>query len=109
MSLMQQVIAIIAKRGPSTVDDLAPEFPDNTRKQVQQALHNASFYRLLDVTRGQGLGGGKGSKPSTFSIGAGPVRPRVRVRNGKVRVHVPKVQAPSIGRVSSVWELGSRA
>jgi hypothetical protein len=46
-SLLRQVTAMIAERGPSTLDDIAPLFPDIERKTVQKAIGNARAMGLL--------------------------------------------------------------
>ena len=47
MSLVRQVAQAIAKRGPSTVDEIAPLFPDATRRAIQKALQNGKTLSLL--------------------------------------------------------------
>jgi hypothetical protein len=111
MSLTKTVVALIEENGPSTPDDLMAELPECTRRQVMQALHNARFQGLLDVSRGKGLGVAKGSSPGVYSIGTGPLRVRAKRKDGsrviEIRPREPVVK--SRPRVSSVWQLGCLA
>lgn len=47
MSMVRKVAAIIAQRGPSTLDDIAPLFPEIQRATVQKALGNCKTLGLL--------------------------------------------------------------
>lgn len=46
-SLLRQVTALIAERGPSTLDDISPLLPEVSRKAVQKAIGNARAMGLL--------------------------------------------------------------
>lgn len=48
-SLMVQVAEAVKRRGTATIDDIQPEFPHASRKQLHAALWNAMDARLLRV------------------------------------------------------------
>ncbi len=75
MSLMEEVIAEVEDMGRATLDELTRCFPDIEPKRVKSALHQASFkkrIKVVEVGGRKGVGGGKGSLPSTY----GPITER---------------------------------
>lgn len=54
-SLVSRIAEAVRRRGQATLSDVAPDFPEYTRKQVHDALSNARDRRLLKtVSRGSG-------------------------------------------------------
>lgn len=75
MSLMEEVIAEVEDMGRATVDDLIQAFPGVERAKLKNALNWASFKKRIKIVQAgarKGIGGGKGSFPSTY----GPITER---------------------------------
>ena len=93
--LTDLVLGLIEDEPGRNVDELMPELPEYTREQVKQALQNLSHTKRARCERQGVKGKHKGAKPGRYW----PVEvPLVR-----------REQAPSPGRVSSVWDLGAVA
>ena len=104
-SLLRQVTALIAERGPSTLDDIAPLFPDMERKTVQKAIGNA---------RAMGLLHSEPAPPGTFGYSLATYVATEKANDATIR-KLPTFtedRAPSRGgqfwqrKVSSVFDLG---
>ena len=100
MHLTQIIVGMVMERGRATIDDVMPQLAkDYSRRQVLMAFHNAKESGFLHIAeRGRGLGGGRGTAPSTYEA----VRePNTRAKRSKSR---PKDARPA----NSAWELGSQ-
>ena len=107
--LIRQVAAIIAERGPSTLDDIAPLFPSLPRKTVQKAMSNARSLSLLDTGVVDLIVGSMGGTMATYvatELSLEPQPPRNGYMSQK-RPYKPVNDAPVRVRVSSVFQLGA--
>lgn len=82
-SLVNRVSEAVIQRGAATLEDIAPDFPGTTKKQLHAALANASDRRRIQVKeRGHAKG-----KLTVWEAGPG-VRPG---REPKPRIRVASV------------------
>ena len=101
-SMVRQVTEIIAQRGPSTLDDIAPLLPDVPREKGSSALQNARNYGMLYIyAYGERPFGQRGGKsPATYAA----------VTEGKKPPPVnddPMAPRGFIPNVNSVWGLAA--
>ena len=90
-SLVNRVVEAVLRRGTATLDDLTPEFPGVSRKQLHAALSNARDRKRLQIkTLGRRYG-----PPSVWE--PWPEQPEP-----------PKQQAKPVEPVPSVFHLGRR-
>lgn len=82
MSVIGEIIAVIEKRGPSTLDDIAPLFPDLPRVTVQKALANAKARGFLEIRSRRTWLGRRGQAPCIYAV-------------------------PGSRRIASVWDLAA--
>lgn len=83
MSLVREIAQAIAKRGPSTTNDVARLFPDLPRKTVQKALGNAKTMGLVVSDPEPKSGGGQ---PTAVYVATARATDAPPPRNG----YVPK-------------------
>jgi hypothetical protein len=95
VNLTEIVVAMVQEAGKATVDDLMPDLPGYTRRQVQACLRNSAYNNLLVcLSRGEHKGGGtsfRGRLPGVFAPVPEP----------------SNVECPR--PANSVWEWGTRA
>lgn len=99
LPLCRHVAAIVAERGPSTLDDIAPMFPDIERRTIQKALSNAKTMKLIDTIPGKTTKGSWGLPMATYIVLEDSEFGR---QSDVVRPH-----RGIIPNVSSVWQLGA--
>ena len=98
MNMVRAVAQVIADRGPSTLDDIAPLFPDVERRLVQKAMGNGKTFGILR-TSGQLVLSADGRQLAVYEIVSMPDAPIAREY---VRPH-----RGAIPNVNSVWGLAS--
>ena len=95
MTLMDQLVAAVAAQGRATIDTLAPQLPQYTKKQLSNAINRASSRKRIELLdRPPAAGYGQGQPPAVY---------------GPITQHGP--QMPWAGRPrppNSVFELGIR-
>lgn len=88
-SLSAKVAAFVIARGRATVDDLMPEFPESTKKQLHAALCNCRDARTLRVLE---RGNAKARRASVWVEATSPLP-------------TPKPGAALLRPPASVWDL----